>query len=258
MPVRGKIYFIGGGPGDPALMTVKGMGLLNGARMVLAPGFFRETFAAHLAGKDVFDPFDFYHGEIVAKVESCLVQGGDAVFLVPGDLAIYSPVQSLIDHFGGSAEVVPGVSTMNAASAVLKRTFDLPGISHSTIVTSPKTIAGSPDTIAGLSRRLTTMVIFMNDRPVGELKAELSAGYPEDTPVAVIYDISLPGQEVTLTTLRDLPGDVDHARFEDEDQFKLIIVGGVLTAGEDPSWWDRRKDMRDKRRAAKAGVKGRK
>jgi len=253
--LRGRIYFVGGGPGDPGLITVKGLEILKKARMALVPGFFRETYAEYLKDKDSFDPFDHHHRELVAKVDACLDRGEDAVFLVPGDLAIFSPVQSLIDYFGESAEVVPGVSTMNAASAVLKRTFDLPGVSHSTIVTSPKTITGSPDTIAGLSKHQSTMVLFMNNKPVDELVGELETGYPDDTPVAVIYMISMPGQEVVMTTLRDLAKDIDRARFEDEDVFKLVIVGKVLTASEDPAWWDRRKDMRDARHAAKAKAK---
>ncbi|MBI5190408.1 MAG: hypothetical protein HZA22_07010 [Nitrospirae bacterium] len=249
--MRGKIYFVGGGPGDPALIAMRGMELLRRAKTVLAPGFFKDTYKEHLAGKEVLEPFDYHHAELVARIDACLDRGDDAVFLVPGDLAVFSPVQSIIDYFGESAEVVPGVSTMNAASAALKRTFDLPGVSHSTIVTSPKTITGSPDSISDLSRHRSTMVLFMNNKPVEELVAELSEGYAPDTPVAVIYNVSLPGQEILMSRLSALAADVDHGRFRDEDVFKLVIVGGVLAATEDPSWWDRRKDTRDARHAAK-------
>jgi len=248
---RGRMYFIGSGPGDPALMTIKGMALLKSASLVLVPGFFKDTYAAQLAGKEWFDPFDYHHAELVKKVDACLDSGGDAVFLIPGDLAIFSPVQSLIDYFGESAEVVPGVGVLNAASAVLRCTFDLPGISHSTIATSPKTITNSPDTIADLAKHRSTMVLFMNNKPVEELVRELSAGYPPDTPVAVLFMISMPGQEVVMTTLARLAEDIDHARFVDEDVFKLVIVGRVLTATEDPAWWDKRKDVRDARHRAK-------
>jgi len=252
--MRGTIYFIGAGPGDPSLMTVKGTAILAGASMALVPGFFKDTYAPQLAGKEVFDPFDYHFRDLVAKVDGCIGSGADAAFLVPGDLAVFSPVQSLIDYFGDSCRVVPGVGVLNAASAVLKRTFDLPGVSHSTIATSSKTITGSPDTVAGLSLHQSTMVLFMNNKPVEELVDELSAGYPPDTPVAVLYMISTPAQEVVKSTLKNLANDVDRGRFKDEDVFKLVIVGRALTAKEDPAWWDRRKDMRDSRHAAK--VKG--
>ena len=242
---------MGGGPGDPGLITVRGTELIKAAGMVLAPGHYKETFKGLLSGKDCFDPFDYHHKELVARIGAWLDGGQDAVFLVPGDLAIYSPVQSIIDYFKADTVVVPGVGTLNAASAALMRTFDLPGVSHSTIATSPKTITGSPDTIAALSRHQATMVLFMNNKPVEELVAELSEGYAPDTPVSVLYSISMEGQEVVMSTLERLAQDVDPARFMDEDVFKLVVVGRVLTASEDPSWWDRRKDMRDARHKAK-------
>ncbi len=250
--MRGRLYFVGGGPGDPSLITVKGLEILKRASLVLAPGIFRETYAEYLKGKEAFDPFDYHHKELVGRIESTLAAGKDAVFLIPGDLAIFSPVQSIIDYFKGEVEVVPGVSTLNAASAVLMRTFDLPGVSHSTIATSPKTITNSPDTIADLSKHQSTMVLFMNNKSPEELAAELSQGYPPDTPIAVIYMISTPAQETVITTIKDLPSAVDGNRFADEDVFKMVVVGKVLTATEDPSWWDRRKDTRDARHAKKA------
>jgi len=254
--VRGRIYFIGGGPGDPSLITVRGMELLKDASMVLASGIFMETYREHIGEKECFDPFDLYHSELVGRVDACLDRGLDVVFLVPGDLAIFSPVQSLIDYFGDAAVVVPGVSTLNAASAALKRTFDLPTVSHSTIATSPKTITGSPDTVGELSKHKATMVLFMNNRAPEALSSELSEGYAPETPVAVVYMVSLPEEEIQMTTVGSLATDVDRARFEDEDVYKLVIVGPVLTAREDPSWWDKRKDMRDARHARKkAGLK---
>ncbi len=250
--MRGRLYFVGGGPGDPSLITVRGMEVLRSAALVLTPGVFGRTYAGLIEGKESFDPFDCYHTELFARIDVVLASGRDAVFLVPGDLAIFSPVQSIIDHFADDVEVVPGVSALNAASAALKRTFDLPGISHSTIATSPKTITGSPDTVGALSKHRSTMVLFMNNKPVEELVAELREGYGPDTPVAVVYMVSLPEQEIVMSTVGRLAHEIDRERFHDEDVHKLVIVGDVLTASEDPSWWDKRKDIRDARHAAKA------
>ncbi|MHB8173551.1 MAG: SAM-dependent methyltransferase [Nitrospirota bacterium] len=243
---HGKLWFVGGGPGDPALMTLRGMEVLKSASLVFAPGHYRETYAAALEGKEHYDPFDFHHKDLTEKIDSALNEGKDVVFLVPGDLAIFSPVQSIISRFP-DAEVIPGVSALNAASAALKRTFDLPGISHSTIATSPKTINNSPDTIGELSRHQATLVLFMNNKKPDALAAELSEGYPPDTPVAIVSRISLPGQGIINTTVGGLSRDVDPEWFADEDAFKIVVVGRALTASEDPSWWDRRKDIRDER-----------
>ncbi len=243
---RGKIFFVGGGPGDPALMTLRGMEILKSASLVFAPGHYRDSYADALSGKEFYDPFDFHYKDLVGKIDSALEQGRPVVFLVPGDLAIFSPVQSIISRYP-DAEVIPGVSALNAASAALKRTFDLPGVSHSTIATSPKTINNSPDTIGALSRHQSTLVLFMNNKTPDALAAELSEGYPPDTPVAIVSRISLPGQGIVYSTVGALSQDVDPAWFADEDAFKIIVVGKALAASEDPSWWDRRKDIRDVR-----------
>ncbi len=243
---RGKLWFVGGGPGDPALMTLRGMEILKSASLVFAPGHYKDSYAEELKGKTFHDPFDFHYKDLVGKIDAALADGRAVVFLVPGDLAIFSPVQSIISRYP-DAEVIPGVSALNAASAALKRTFDLPGISHSTIATSPKTINNSPDTIGELSRHQATLVLFMNNKTPDALAAELSEGYPPDTPVAIVSRISLPGQGIVNTTAGTLSKDVDPEWFADEDAFKIIVVGKALTASEDPSWWDRRKDMRDAR-----------
>ena len=108
--MRGRIYFIGSGPGDPTLMTIKGMEHLRAASLVLVPGFFKESYAEYLKGKDWFDPFDYYHADLVAKVDACLDSGRDAAFMIPGDLAIFTadhgcdPTTPSTDH---SREYVP-------------------------------------------------------------------------------------------------------------------------------------------------------
>ena len=252
--IRGKLWFVGGGPGDPELLTLRGMEVLKNASLVFAPGHFKDSYAALLEGKEYYDPFDFHFKELTQKIDSVLAKGQDAVFLVPGDLAIFSPVQSIISRYP-DAEVIPGVGVLNAASAALKRTFVISGAAHSVIASSPKTIEGSPDTIGALSRHQATMVLFMNNKRPDELTYELLEGYNSDTPVAIVSRISLPGEGIINTTIERLAKDVDPDWFADEDAFKIIVVGKALTASEDPSAWDKRKDMRDERQKKKRNAR---
>jgi len=248
MSVNGKMYFVGGGPGDPELLTRRGARILEGAGLVLTSGIYGETYRDELQGKESFDPFDYSFDELTGRIDSALEAGRDVVFLVPGDLAVFSPVQSLIDRYP-EADIVPGVGVLNAVSASLRHTFDMPRISHSTIATSPKTITSSDETIGDLARQGSTMALFMNNLPAGELAGELLRGYSPETPLAVVYMASMPEEEVVYTTVGRLAEDMDTERFDDEDIYKLIVVGDVLTAREDPSWWDRRKEVRDRRHA---------
>jgi precorrin-4/cobalt-precorrin-4 C11-methyltransferase len=114
-----RVYFIGAGPGDPSLLTLKGASLLAQCTAVFAPEPFEETFAELLRGKTVRIPFDFYFDELLEKIEELLMEGNVA-FLVPGDLTFYAPFQALIDVLGDRSEAIPGVGTVNAASAVMK------------------------------------------------------------------------------------------------------------------------------------------
>jgi len=248
MSVRGQRFFVGGGPGDPELLTGRGGRILEGAGLVLASGVYGATYREELSGKESFDPFDYTFEELTGRIDAALSEGRDVVFLVPGDLAVFSPVQSLIDRYP-EAEIVPGVGVLNAVSATLRHTFDMPRVSHSTIATSPKTITSSDETIGDLARQGSTMALFMNNLPAAELARELRRGYAPETPVAVVYMASLPDEEVVYTTVGNLAEDMDTERFDDEDVYKLIVVGDVLTAREEPSWWDRRKEVRDNRHA---------
>jgi len=251
---RGRLTFIGGGPGDPDLLTRKGVRILGSASLILTPGVYGETYADEVGERESLDPFDLTFDGLTKRIDSVLEAGDDVVFLVPGDLAVFSPIQSLLDYYP-DADVVPGVGALNAASAALRHTFDLPNVSHSTIATSPKTITGSGESVGDLARQNSTMVLFMNNKPAGELKEELLRGYSPGTPLAVVYMASMPEQEVVYTTVGTLPDDIDAERFEDEDIYKLVVVGDVLTAREDPSWWDRRKSIRDKRHAERDAKK---
>jgi precorrin-4/cobalt-precorrin-4 C11-methyltransferase len=132
-----RVYFIGAGPGDPSLLTLKGASLLAQCPAVFAPEPFEETFAELLRGKTVRIPFDFYFDELLEKIEELLMEGNVA-FLVPGDLTFYAPFQALIDVLGDRSEAVPGVGTVNAASAYLKKTLDLPGACNRAVITSPR------------------------------------------------------------------------------------------------------------------------
>ncbi len=99
------------------------------------------------------------------------------------------------------------------------------------------------------------MVLFMNNKRPDELTYELLEGYNSDTPVAIVSRISLPGEGIINTTIERLAKDVDPDWFADEDAFKIIVVGKALTASEDPSAWDMRKDMRDERQKKKRNAR---
>lgn len=242
-----RVWFIGAGPGDPNLLTLRGADLLWRCEVVFAPPPYADLFANHLQKKRIEVPFAFRFEDLVARIEQEL-EHGDVGFLVPGDLTFYSPFQALVDRFGERAEVVPGVGTANAASAFLRKTLDLPGVCNRAIVTSPRTL-GDGDTavtLAQLAAPGVTLLIYMNNLPLPELTAQLRRGYGKNVPIALLHRLSLPGEEVFVGTLDDIAtvvGERDLFNLQGEDRrpaLTLVVVGETITAKVDGSWWDYR------------------
>jgi precorrin-4/cobalt-precorrin-4 C11-methyltransferase len=243
-----RVFFIGAGPGDPDLLTLRGARLLSSCRAVFLFPPFEETFAALLEGKTFFFPSDFSSfSELTRQIEALLTEG-DVVFLVPGDLTFFSPFQAVIEWLGDRAEVVPGVGTANAASAALKRTLDLPDACNRAVIVSPRVLTeteGAPS-LREVAAPGVTLLIYMNNLPLPELVTELRAGYGKNVPIALLHRLCLPGQLIITGTLDDIV-----ARTAGRDLFRrrdgsvrsaltLVIVGETLTATADTRWWDKR------------------
>lgn len=244
-----RVYFLGAGPGDPDLLTLRAARLLAECPFVYAPTPFEETFAVLLQGKDVHIPFDFYFQELLDRIDSQLSVGSVA-FLVPGDLTFYSPFQALVDALGERAEVVPGVGTANAAAAYLKKTLDLPAVCNRAILASPRTLGDCPSapTMGDLAAPGVTLLIYMNNIPLPELVGQLRTGYGRNVAMAILHRLGLPGEEVVRGTLDDIVAKVGQRDFfnlntpDRRPALTLVLAGESLDAVTDGHWWDHRRD----------------
>lgn len=246
-----KIIFVGAGPGDPDLLTMAGVKAIERARFILTPALYKETFSELIAGKIVESPFCMNHADLAAWIEARLPEG-DVVFLMPGDFSIFCPFQSVVSHFADRVQVIPGVGAHAAAAAVLKKTFDMPGVSHTTIHTSPRAFK-RPGNGESQSQRLgdfakpgCTLIIYMNNLPLQELAAELRNGYGLDAPIAILERLGCPDHQETIATLDTIVeavGDRDPFNLSSpssEPALALVIVGESLAKDEGPEWWDHR------------------
>jgi precorrin-4/cobalt-precorrin-4 C11-methyltransferase len=240
-------YFLGAGPGDPDLLTLKAARLLRKCSTVFAFPPYGETFSSLLAGKTVLDPFEFYFRELLDRVEREL-EIGHVGFLDPGDLTFFSPFQPLIDALGERAVVVPGVGTVNAAAAFLKRTLHLTGTSSRVVIASPRLLgeqAGAP-ALEELAAPGVTLVLYMNNLPLSEIASRLREGYGKNVAVAIFHRLSLPGERVLSGTLEDIVAKSGGEDFFSpgaggkEPSLTLVVVGECLSSYGDPDGWDRR------------------
>jgi len=242
-----RVEFISAGPGDPELLTLAGARRLARCRAVLAPAQFQDSFASLLIGKVVESPFPLLHAEVVQWVEAHLPTASVA-FLIPGDFSVFNPFQSFAAHFGARGRITPGVGSQAVAAAVLGHTFDLPRVSHATVLASPRafTRPGTPLRLADIARPGNTLILFMNDRPLTQLVAELGESLGSHTPIAILERLACPDERITrgtLATIVDAVGDRDPYGIRDakgEPRLALTIVGEALAADEPPEWWDQR------------------
>ena len=240
-----RVYFVGAGPGDPDLITLRGAALLGGCQAVFTFAPLDQTFAELINGRPVYDPYDFDFDDLLSRLDE-LLEAGDVVFLQPGDMTFFSPFQALIEKLGDKVEVVPGVGSANAASALLKRTLNLSGVCTRTILVSSRVLAEVPGapSLEELAKPGATLLIYMNHYPLAELVSRLRSGYGRNEPIALAHRIGLPGQRLFLGTLDDILDRTSDCELFDKKgraDLTLIIVGEALTATPDQSWWDQRR-----------------
>jgi precorrin-4/cobalt-precorrin-4 C11-methyltransferase len=242
-----RLYLISSGPGDPELLTVAGDRALKRSGAVLAAGLYLESFSDLLHGKEIASPFTMNHATLTAWIAERLEHTSVAV-LVPGDFATFSPFQPLAAHFGERSHVIPGVGSFSVASAMIKHTFDQPGVSHATVHTSPRAFGRDDKSLkmSDFGSPGRTLVLYMLNSEVSELAEELMECYPPETPIAIFERLGCPDAMVTRATLAKIDEEVgDRDPFgvrgkSNEPALALVVVGFALEANESPEWWDYR------------------
>ena len=125
-------------------------------------------------------------------------------------------------------EVVPGVSSAFAAAAVLKAELTVPEVSQTVILTRAEGRVAMPpkEQLVDLAAHGCTLVIFLSITRMARIVRELrSAGYPASTPIAVVYRVGWPDQQVIRGTLDDIGPKVRAAKITLQ---ALILVGEAL------------------------------
>lgn len=229
-----KVWFVGAGPGDPDLMTVKGRRLLEEADTVVYAGSLMPEGLLALAksGSEWHDSARLALGEFMPLLVEAAKAGKKAVRLASGDPAIYGALGEMaewLERDGIEYEVVPGVSSFLAAAAVLGRELTVPDVAQSIIITRSEGRTGMPERekLVELAKHRTTLVVFLSAQVIHKIVEDLRSAYPEDTPVAVIHRISWPDQKILRGTLADIAQKVIEAEIY---MTAIVIVGEALTA----------------------------
>jgi precorrin-4/cobalt-precorrin-4 C11-methyltransferase len=226
-----KVWFVGAGPGDPELITVKGLRLIRDADVLIYAGSLVNPELIAQSGAAVrLDSWGMHLEELIAAMEVPAKTGKNVVRLHSGDPSLYGAIVEQIHELekrGIAIGIVPGVSSLFAAAAALGTQLTLRGISESLIVTRPAGKTLEHDQIKELSRLGTTMVIFLGTEKLDEITEKLEC--PPNTPAAVVYHASWPDQKIVRGTVADIAGKATAAGIE---HTALLVIGGVVEPGE--------------------------
>lgn len=227
------INFVGAGPGDVDLITVKGRRLLQEADVVI--------YAGSLVSKEHLEfckeNCEFYNSasmtleEVIEKMEEAMEKDLNLVRLHTGDPTIYGAIREQIDILESKDidyHVIPGVSSFTAACASIKREFTLPDVSQTIILTRIKgrTPVPEDEDLVALARHNASMAIFLSVQAIGKVVDKLVEGYGrEDVPVAIVYKASWEDEEIIFGTLKDIEEKVKGAGIRKTAQ---ILVGDFI------------------------------
>ncbi|WP_027793859.1 precorrin-4 C(11)-methyltransferase [Paraburkholderia acidipaludis] len=227
------VFFIGAGPGDPELITVKGQRLVRSCPVILYAGSLvpPAVLDGHRA-RQVVDTAPLTLDEIVALLREAHRNGHDVARVHSGDPSLYGAIGEQIRRLralGIPYEIVPGVTATAACAAALGCELTLPGVSQTLILTryATKTAMPEGEQLGDLARHRATMAIHLGVRHLARIVDELRPHYGEACPIAVVYRASWPDEERVTGTLGDI---VEKVAATDIERTALILVGNVLAA----------------------------
>ena len=225
------VYFIGAGPGDPELITVKGQRLIRTCPVIIYAGSLVPTavLEGHQAQR-VVNSAELHLEQIIELIKSADAKGQDVARVHSGDPSLYGAIGEQIRclrELGIAFEIIPGVTATAACAALLGAELTLPDISQTVILTryAEKTTMPAGEELASLAQHKATMAIHLGVKNLERIIGELTPHYGSDCPIAVIHRASWPDQDWVCGTLADI---VDKVQVKDFKRTALILVGRVL------------------------------
>lgn len=227
------VSFVGAGPGETDLITLKGYRLLAAADVVIYAGSLINKDLLKYCKKDaeLYDSAKMTLEDIIERMAAAVKDDKAVVRLQTGDFSIYGSIREQIEELKKrniQYECVPGVSSFLGAASSMGVEYTVPEVAQSVIITrmAGRTPVPDKESLKSLAQHQTSMVIFLSVQGIKKVIQQLTAGgYPTDTPAAVIYKATWPDEKVVRGTLADIAEKVHDA---DIRRTALIMVGKFL------------------------------
>jgi precorrin-4/cobalt-precorrin-4 C11-methyltransferase len=207
-----RVYFIGAGPGDPELITVKGARLIGQADLVLYAGSLvpEAVVAGAKPGAKVVDSAPLTLEQTHALMMETVRAGGTVARVHTGDPSLYGAVAeqaALLDRDGIDSAIVPGVTAAFAAAAAARASFTVPEATQSLIITrmAGRTPVPEAERLRTLAAHGCSLAVYLSaGDPEGLQEELLAADLPPDTPVVAARAVGWPNEELARTTVEGL------------------------------------------------------
>jgi len=229
------VYFIGAGPGDPELLTLKAARVIGTCPVCLYAGSLvpAEVVACAPATALVRDTAPMTLDETHAEIVAAHKRGQDVARVHSGDPSLYGAIAEQIRRLKAEDidfEIIPGVPAYTAAAAALGTELTVPEVAQSIVLTRMAMKAtGMPpgETLENFAQTGTTLAIHLGIRALRDIVRRLTPYYGAACPVAVVYRASWPDQLVLRGTLADIHGQVRESKIT---RTALVLVGPALAA----------------------------
>ena len=231
------VYFVGAGPGDPELITIKALKCIEACPVILYAGSLvpRAIFeSVEDSAEMIQDTASMDLEQIMVEIEKAHSEGKDVARVHSGDPSVYGAIGEQIrrlEKIDIEYEIIPGVTATSASAAWLGKELTLSGVSQTIIMTryEGKTPFPERERLPALAKSGATLAIHLGAPRIHKIVEELIPFYGEDCPVAVCYRTSWPDQDKVSGTLKDIVAKVRAKKFT---RTTLILVGPVLGTDE--------------------------
>ena len=227
-----KVFFIGCGPGDPDLITVKAKKLLQKADVVVYSGsLIPEQIMKMCKKAKTFDAAKLVREEIFDILRKNAKKGKNVVRLHDGDPTIYGAIREQMDNLHKekiNSEIIPGVTSFLASAAALGSQLTLPGVTQTMIITraEKRTKVPKREKISELAKHRSTMIFYLSVQLIDNIvKEAVAGGYPKTTPVGVVYRASWPDQMIITGTLQTISKKIKEKKIT---RTAIVIIGDVI------------------------------
>lgn len=226
------VYIVGAGPGDPELLTVKALKMIQRADVLVYANSLvpQQILSAMRPDAEKVATANMTLEDIVPLMIQRVRAGKSVVRLHSGDPSLYSAIHEQMLRLSEAEvpfEVVPGISAFQAAAAKLNVELTIPEQVQSIILTriSGRTQVPAAEELAGLAAHQASLCLYLSARHVQASQDQLLKHYPPDTPVAICFRVGWPDEQIRVVPLEKM---AEVTESEDLVRTTLYIVSSAL------------------------------